>query len=73
MAMKYFLFSSQQLDFRREIEKKMGKTFNPGQVIVNGARVSFTEISTENSSKRYSDAKVVAYGDTDKLKYTLPG
>ena len=72
MAMKYFLFSPSQLEFRREIEKKMGRKFNPGYVIVDGVRSEFTEISDTPESKRFSDAKVVAYGDTTKIRYHLP-
>lgn len=70
--MKYFLFSSSQLTFRREIEKKMGRTFNPGYVIVDGVKHEFTEISSLPESKRFSDSKVVAYGDTTKIRYHLP-
>lgn len=73
MGMKYFLFSSKQLEFRREIEKKMGKNFNPGWVIVNGVRADFTEISDTSTSRRFSDAKVVAYADISKVRYQMPG
>ena len=73
MAMKYFLFSSSQLEFRREIESKMGRRFNPGYVIIDGIRHEFTEMSSIPESKRFSDAKVVAYGDTTKVRYHLPG
>lgn len=73
MAMKYFLFSSSQLEFRREIENKMGRKFNPGYVIIDGVRHEFTEMSSIPESKRFSDAKVVAYGDTTKVRYRMPG
>ena len=72
MAYKYFIFSSEQLKFRRETELKLGRHFKPGQVIVNGVRTPFTELSDKDKS-RYSDAKVVAYGDISKMTYTLPG
>lgn len=73
MAYKYFLFSPSQLRFRKETELKMGKRFKAGWVIVNGVKTPFTELSSENKSKLYSDAKVVAYGDTTKMKYVMPG
>lgn len=73
MAMKYFLFSSEQLKYRREIEAKLGRKFNPGYVIVNGVKHDFTELSSVPESKRYSDSKVVAYADTDKVKHKMPG
>lgn len=73
MADKYFLFSSMQLKFRRETEKKLGKTFTPGQVIVNGVKMPFTELSSNPPSKsRYSDSKTVYHGDPSKVKYTMP-
>lgn len=72
MAYKYFLYSLTQLKFRRDTELKLGHKFKPGQVIVNGKKLPFTELSSTEKS-RYSDATVVAYGDTDKMKYTMPG
>ena len=63
----------EQLKFRRETELKLGNNqFKPGQVIVNGVKTPFTEMSDKGKS-RYSDAKIVAYGDITKMKYTLPG
>jgi len=71
MATKYFLYSSEQLRFRRGIEEKMGHKFKVGQVVVNGTRRPFTEISSSPTS-RYADAKVVAKGDPDLMVYTPP-
>lgn len=74
MPNKYFLYSSMQLNFRKETEKKLGRTFVPGQVIVSGVKMPFTEITSNPPSKsRYSDARTVYYGDPTKVKYTLPG
>lgn len=72
MAMMYFLFSSEQLNFRKQAELKMGKTYMPGQVIVGGVKKSFTELLKDSKSSRYSDARIIAYLDTDKAKYTMP-
>lgn len=71
MATKYFYYSSEQLKFRKQMEEKMGKKFVVGQVIVNGVRKPFTEMSSATSS-RYPDAKLVAEGDPSVLRYTLP-
>ena len=71
MAIKYFFYSSEQLKFRRQMEEKMGKKFVVGQVIVNGVRKPFTEMSSSQTS-RYPDAKLVARGDTSIMRYTLP-
>lgn len=72
MATKYFLFSSQQLEDRKRMEEKLGKRFVAGSVVVNGARKSFTELSS-NPTSRYSDAKIVLQTDDIKsIKYTMP-
>lgn len=68
---KYFLFSRQQMEFRKDIEYKQGRKFKPGIVIVNGVRKVFTEMSDYKQS-RYSDAEVVAYGDITKIRYIMP-
>ena len=72
MATKYFFYSSEQLKFRRQMEEKMGKRFVVGQVIVDGVRKPFTEMSSTQTS-RYSDAKLVVEGDPSVMRYTLPG
>lgn len=71
MAVKYFLYSETQLKMRKEVEARMGKKFIVGQVIINGIRKPFTELSSTSSS-RYSDAKIVAQGEVSLMKYTLP-
>lgn len=71
MAVKYFLFSNEQMKDRSRIEAKLGKRFKVGTVIVDGVRKPYTEIS-DKPKNRYSDTKIVVVGDTDKLKYTEP-
>ena len=68
---KYFFYSSEQLKLRVQLEKRRGKTFNVGHVIVNGTRKPFTELSTKETSI-YPDAKSVASGEISLMKYTLP-
>ena len=68
----YFLFSRSQLDMRIEMEKKMGKKFKPGEVIVNGIKKQYTEIVTNPKNSRYSDAVVVTYGNKNNIKYYDP-
>lgn len=68
---KYFLYSTDQLKFRKEVEAKMGKKFMVGHVIVNGVKKPFTELSSSPNS-RFTDAKVVAQGDPSIMRYTLP-
>ena len=70
-TVKYFLYSSEQLKLRKQVESRMGKKFKAGVVIVKGVRKLFTELSSEPTS-RFSDAKVVASGDPITMKYTMP-
>lgn len=71
MAIKYFLYSSEQLKFRKQVESKMGKNFKIGHVIVNGVKKPFTELSSSPKS-RFTDAILVAEGDPNLMRYTLP-
>lgn len=71
MAYKYFHYSTEQLQFLRKIESKMGRSFTPGTVFNKGKRCSFTELSSSKKSI-YSDDKIVAEGDPDSFTYTLP-
>lgn len=72
MDKKYFLYSSSQLKFRKDTESKMGRKFKPGWVIVGGKKLPFTELLLDKTNSRYSDAKVVYYGDPSKVKYEMP-
>lgn len=75
MAIKYFIYSAEQLKLRKEIELKMGRKFMVGHVIVNGVRKPFTELSSNppSASSRYADAVLVASGDPSTMKYSMPG
>lgn len=68
---KYFIYSAEQLKFRKNVESKMGKKFKIGHVIVNGVRKPFTELSPTPKS-RFTDAIIVAEGDPTIMRYTLP-
>lgn len=69
---KYFMYSSEQLKLRKQVESRMGKKFKVGHVIVNGVKKPFTELTPAPKS-RFSDAIIVASGDPQTMKYTLPG
>lgn len=71
MAIKYFMYSSEQLKIRKQVELKMGKKFKVGHVIVNGVKKPFTELSNTGKS-RYADAKIVAQGDPQVMNYIMP-
>ena len=72
MAVKYFLYSSEELNFRKEVEAKMGRRFVAGHVIIYGTKKPFTSLSSTSTSARYPDSKVVASGEISMMKYTMP-
>lgn len=65
----YFLYSSAQHKMRNQIEERLGKKFIPGKVLVNGNWKQFTQISKTPDNKMYGDAKLVAQGYLDSMKY----
>ena len=71
MAYKYFIYSINQMKFMKDMQKKMGRTYRPGIVFNKGRKFSFTELSSTGKSI-YSDAKIVAEGEVNKFKYTMP-
>lgn len=66
----YFLYSSAQLKMRQQIENSMGRKFIPGKVLVGGFWKDFTQLSSTPSNIAYADAKLVAKGYLDEMKYT---
>ena len=66
----YFMYSSFQYKDRLDIERKIGKTYIPGQVVYKGKKFQFTEIVEDVNTVRYSDAKIVAEGYIDEMQYT---
>lgn len=72
MAKKYFLYSQTQLKFRKETDRRAGKTFTAGWVIVRGKKMPFTELVVDKKRSMYSDSKVVCYEDPSDVKYQMP-
>ena len=72
MAYKYFLYSSQQEEFMKNTEAKRGRQFKVGTVYTKGTRKNFTELSF-SPTNRYSDCKLIAEGEENNMKFTLPG
>lgn len=69
---KYFLFSALYNSDRDEAEKRFGRQFNLGTVMVNGSKKEFSLISDDPSNDRYSDIRIVAEGNIEDMKYTKP-
>lgn len=68
---KYFFYSYEQLQMRKQVEYNMGKSFKVGHVVVGGIRKPYTELTSSNKS-RFPDAKLVASGDPTTMIYTEP-
>lgn len=68
---KYFFYSYEQLQMRKQVEHKMGKKFKVGHVVVGGIRKPFTEL-TSSPKSRFADAKLVTSGDPTIMIYTEP-
>jgi hypothetical protein len=66
----YFVFSKEQMDFKKEFAKKRGKIITFGTVIVRGVPKTYTDIVTSIDNLRYPDATVVASGILGNFKYT---
>ena len=73
MAIKYFLYSEEQIKEKNTILARTGKTFVPGVITQNGKRVKFTQLSDKpDIGKRFSDVKVIASGELSNFTYTMP-
>lgn len=69
---RYFIYSKSQFNERKEIEKKLGKKFYPGYIIIHGVRQPVTQITKNLQNIRYTDYKLVATADINKANYMEP-
>lgn len=72
MSEKYFLYSQDQFNEKKQILEKSNKTFIPGSVVVNGIKKDFTMLSDTATIPRFYDAKVIAKGNPSNFTYTMP-
>ena len=73
MAVKYFLYSDEQIKEKNLILARTGKTFVPGVITQNGKRVKFIQLSDKpDIGKRFSDVKIIASGELSTFTYTMP-
>lgn len=75
MAIKghwYFMYSYEYLKERNAIEEKVGRVFECGTVIVDGTMKEYNILSTKPELKRYPDARLIAEGDIETMKYNSP-
>lgn len=66
----YFIYSSQQASIKREAHKRLGYSYKPPTVMVNGKMKQYTEIVYDTDKISYSDGIVVASGYKSRMKYT---
>ncbi|MGL5750096.1 MAG: hypothetical protein ACRCXT_06185 [Paraclostridium sp.] len=64
---KYVIFSAEQMRMRMDVESKLGRSYKPGLVLVNGIYKQYTDIIDNPSNTRYPDAEVIASGDIDNM------
>lgn len=69
MAVKTFVFSQTQ---QIELKKLYGKNYSFGHVIVNGQKKIYTDILSDISKCRFSDARTLITGELSKIQYTKP-
>ena len=72
MYFRIFIFSREQAEQKKQIDKKMGKLGTLGTVIVNGVPKAYTDIVASMSQVKYSDSIKVTEGDIRKIKYSTP-
>ena len=58
MAVKYFLYSDEQIREKNLILARTGKTFVPGVITQNGKRVKFTQLSDKPTMQRFVDTRI---------------
>lgn len=66
----YFLYSHEYLKQRNAVEEKVGRIFECGTVIVDGTMKEYNILSTKPEVERYPDARLIAEGDIETMKYT---
>ena len=69
---KYFLYSDEQISEKNKILSRSAKEFVPGTVVVNGRRVKFTQLSSDNKLPRFIDTRIVAEGEVSNFVYAMP-
>ena len=58
----FFIFSSEQLKMRKEVEEKLNRIYKPGQVLYKGKYKPYTDIVSDVNNIRFSDSVIVAAG-----------
>lgn len=72
MAIKYFLYSDEQIKEKNKILARSDKEFVPGVVALNGNKLKYTQLSDTPDIPRFVDTKIVASGEITNFTYTKP-
>ena len=72
MAIKYFLYSDEQISEKNKVLAKTYKRFSPGVVVVGNRKESFSQLSDQPTIPRFVDTKIVAMGDPKDFTYKMP-
>ena len=67
----YFFYSAEHIAKKNEVESNIGRRFDCGTVIVNGAKKKYSYMSTtKNFLHQYPDAKLITEGYKAKMQFT---
>lgn len=67
----YFMYSTEHVNKRNEVESTLGLRFECGTVIVNGIKKKYSFMSTNKKFlNQYPDATLVTEGYKNSIKYT---
>ena len=66
---KYFVFSREQMNMKRNMAKKLSQEYKPGLVFIGNSYKEFTDIVDNPSLAKFSDSIIVTSGDINTIKY----
>ena len=76
MKLVLFMYSQMQIDQDKEINQKIGRDFQCGEVSLGASNQKFSKMIPESDlaiyQTAYPDAKIIASGDKNKMIYKKP-
>ena len=70
----YFVYSKQQIEEDKQINSKIGRKFDPGDVSIGNTRAKYSKIILVNDldkmTSMYPDTKIVTQGIYGNIKFT---
>ena len=69
----YFMYSSEHINQKNDIESNIGRRFECGTVVINGTKKKFSFMGADKKFMgMYPDAILVAEGELSKMQYIKP-